>query len=801
MTAPTPDRPLRDRLGRWALATALVLGAGTAIGSNETRALGAVVPVSSEEAPLPVTRLGASVVDTTVSGRGEAVVFHDLNRDLTGAAQLDVPGPDPVATGLGVTVSADGCAIVRAQPSGSTGFSDAIAFRYVNRCTGEDRDIAYTNRDYQRESAMALSYDGRFAVVQVEPVFIIGFRGTAGAAQPSAAAVGDVAAALQQPQPLALNPERRTVYRIDTASYAVQAMPQFPSQNFVEAFAQFGLDVSDDGGSVVAPMREYANGALVHQAAVVWDVAANTSRVVSAGFGTAIYPSLSGNGRFVSFASTIALVGGEVGNGPWVYVHDRATDGYVRVSAANDAAYYSSLSGDGSQVAFGVGPRNCQHSTITPAELRATCATGRIDVAFGPTPGFTTPFQVETVSVDVNNRVAGFHAAPNLSRNGRWLAWVSTAGTALVGRAVPPGVHAFTRRRDPGLTVDPVAFGGLLAGTSATASPLVRNTGRTSVVLDRLEVSGAGFALVGGGTCVAGMFLTPGATCSVAIRYTAAGTPGPASGTVLAGEVGHDAVTATGALSGQSVTTPPEPTTTTTTTTPPGRPTTTTTTTTTIPAVIELAIDPPLVDYGAVAVGIGSPIRTITVTNVGNRPTPLLTSMLGAHPDDFFVATNGCNGITLEPGRTCTMDVLMVALAGGNRTATLLVEVPSVGGVEAVLQGQGRFSPRLLASPAAITERGLTTIVGQGFPADQPVTVIVGESGLSFTVQPDALGMFRIPLAAFPSLTLGSYVVRVDPRPEVYEIVRTPLVVQLPTFQPQGPGGPAFGDAIIVTRG
>ena len=50
-------------------------------------------------------------------------------------------------------------------------------------------------------------------------------------------------------------------------------------------------------------------------------------------------------------------------------------------------------------------------------------------------------------------------------------------------------------------------------------------------------------------------------------------------------------------------------------------------------------------------------------------------------------------------------------------------------------------------------------------------------------------------------LALGGYTVRVDARAGVYDLVQTPLVVQLATFQPQGPGGAAFGDTILVARG
>ena len=70
------------------------------------------------------------------------------------------------------------------------------------------------------------------------------------------------------------------------------------------------------------------------------------------------------------------------------------------------------------------------------------------------------------------------------------------------------------------------------------------------------------------------------------------------------------------------------------------------------------------------------------------------------------------------------------------------------------------------------------------------------------TVTSDAQGQFQIPLSAVPNnLTLGNYVLRVDPLPDVFDLVQGQVVVVLGTFEPQGPGGAAFGDAIIVTRG
>jgi hypothetical protein len=106
-----------------------------------------------------------------------------------------------------------------------------------------------------------------------------------------------------------------------------------------------------------------------------------------------------------------------------------------------------------------------------------------------------------------------------------------------------------------------------------------------------------------------------------------------------------------------------------------------------------------------------------------------------------------------------------------------------------------------VASPEAITDKGTTTVIGQGFPPNQTFDVHVDPTSLVLTATSDATGQFQIPLSAVPNLSLGNYILRVDPVPDVFDLVQGQIVVVLATFEPQGPGGPIFGDAVIVTRG
>jgi hypothetical protein len=549
---------------------------------------------------------------------------------------------------------------------------------------------------------------------------------------------------------------------------------------------------------------------------VAWDVPSNTTQFLSGTPGQVRgsgFPSISFDGRFVSFTSAKPLTGPQRTRGPWTYVADR-TNGQIRlISVAADSTYHTSITRDGSQVAYTVGPPNCQFNAQTLEGIEFTCQGLRIDVAFGPTPGFAAPFSNETISILANGGQGGMHMMPALSGNGQWVAWISNAGNALLGTSDPDldFQQAFTRRRDVGLTVDPLDFGTIAANTSSTLPTTIRNTGRTSISLDSITATPARFTIQGGGTCVGGALLPPGSTCTVNVRFSAPNNTSDTTGMITVSEVGFSAVSTASPLIGRSSLTPPPetPPPTVAPTPPPSvgqRPTPTVTVTvtvtgTTLAGQIALNADPNPVDFGQVAVGIGSPIQTVAITNIGTGPGQVFTELGGSNPDDFFVARNGCNEVTLAPTESCTMDIMMIPLAGGLREASLILTAGGASG-DIAMFGTGHFAPQLIASPEAITADGFTMVIGRGFPPNQTFDVHVDPTALVLTATSDAQGLFRIPVSAIVSrLGLGNYILRVDPVPNVFDLVRGQLVVVLATFQPQGPSAAAFGDALIVTRG
>ncbi len=804
---------------RIAAVLALVAVSAAAIADHDRgRALGPVVAIT----PFEVDAGGGFVGwigDVDVAGRGQTAAVRDDEVSEVAFVHLDDGDPEPLIDGIGIGVSGDGCTAVSVEER-----EGPEVARVVDRCAARDITVALPFNIY--ESTVNVTFDGRFAAIHYA-----GFVSSA---------------------------SFNGVLRLDTTSGALTSLPA-PSGLPQVADPELHSDISDDGQFVVAPVSDFQRTAVA-----LWDVAAGTSTVlVSAPFGRwAGFPSISGDGQWIAFASNEPRGFGELGNGPWVYVRARTTGELRRVSPPAQPAYYTSFSRDATQVAYavsnGVIPPPVITSTSTssttsttststttnppilvksilpegtsqvpacpdPAQqgvwrLAESCPTARIDVAYGPTPGLSAA-QTETVSLDAAGAQTGTHWHPELSGNGRWVAWVSDAGNALLGQALDlDGLHhAYLRRRDPGLVVDDLAFAPIVAGATADAATTVRNTGRTSVWLDEIAPAPAAqFARIGG-TCSVGLSLAPGATCTVAVRFSPGPAPGASNGTLRVGEAvaAFDPVAAVGALTGTA--TPPSTTTTTTTTSststttvpmvqptttaPRGTPTTRPAPPTTRPATVALSASPDPVEFGSVAVGFASEPATVTVRNTGTGGGVVQTSLGGAHPDDFWVRTNGCAATTLAAAGECTIEVLLIPTGGGARSATLTIRAGSAT-VEVDLRGTGTFQPRLVPMPSAITEHGVATVYGKGFPPGGTFTVTVVETGLALTATADATGLFRTHLNASGQLSLGTYTLHVDGVAFVFDDVEAPLLVELGSFRPQGEGGPAFGTArLIVARG
>lgn len=764
------------RAGWFAAAALLAVTLGTVAPHSPGDALGPVTAITPREV-IPNGFVGA-VLNPSLSHRGEAAGVFDSQVQQDAFVFLDAAGQEPMVPGLGLTVSGNGCVALWARRNGSTDPQASVSIGVTDRCAGGERVLYNTNQNYIPGGALALSFDGRYGVFYEAPCFACEFV-----------------------------PDQ--IYRIDTQTGAMVAVPHHGAPYFGWD-PTLGMDISDDGSVIVAVESGNASATTVVELrdVVAWQVGSAQANFVSGNPSSAPgagYPSISGDGRFVAFTSNKPLAPGTAGTGPWVFVNDRASNAMRLISPGAGIAYQPSISRDASQIAYAVGPaaRLCQFNRQTFASLEQGCPGTRIDVAYGSGPLSTAAISTETISLGLNNQpAAGLHVEPALSGNGHFVAWISDAGNALVDPADPAfkGLRqAFVRQRDSGLAVDALNFGTIQAGTSSQMTANVTNTGHTSIQVDSITVTPAQFTPQGG-SCVGGMVLPPGGACTFNVRYSAPNNNSTTNGIITVSEFGFAPISTANTLTGSSsFTPPPTTTTTTTTTTVPGRPTTTTTTTT-VPGQISLNADPNPVDFGQVAVGIGSPIQTVTITNVGTGAGQVLTDLGGTNPADFYVARNGCNEVTLAPAQSCTMDIMMIPLAGGLREASLILTAGGLSG-DVAMFGDGHFVPQLVASPEAITIDGFTTVIGLGFPPNQTFDVHVDPTGDVLTATSDAQGQFQVPLSAVGQLSLGNYVLRVDPQPNVFDLVQGQLVVGLPTFEPQAPGGAVFGNTALVTRG
>src|ERR687885_1046645 len=92
-----------------------------------------------------------------------------------------------------------------------------------------------------------------------------------------------------------------------------------------------------------------------------------------------------------------------------------------------------------------------------------------------------------------------------------------------------------------------------------------------------------------------------------------------------------------------------------------------TTTTTTAPAV---AFTPTSLTFAAQDVGTTSAPQSITVTNTGNAGLFISSAATrGANPLDFTQVSDGCSGLTLAPGTSCSVSITFSPTASGTRSA------------------------------------------------------------------------------------------------------------------------------------
>ncbi len=227
-----------------------------------------------------------------------------------------------------------------------------------------------------------------------------------------------------------------------------------------------------------------------------------------------------------------------------------------------------------------------------------------------------------------------------------------------------------------GLTFGPQTVGA----TSGPLGVVVTNAGSGAVALGALAIGGPDAARFAAGGDCAGT-LAPGASCTIAVTFTPDATgPFSASVTLASNAPGSPIAFAVGGT-GTNV------------------------------AVPTASLSAVGLDFGARYVGTGTG-ASIVVTNAGGATLVIgSVSKAGPQPGDFAVGT-GCDGASLAPSATCTIDVEFHPAAAGARSALLtLPSNASNAPVTLGLDGLGIVRVPVAAAPVpALSAGGLSLL-------------------------------------------------------------------------------------------
>ena len=216
-------------------------------------------------------------------------------------------------------------------------------------------------------------------------------------------------------------------------------------------------------------------------------------------------------------------------------------------------------------------------------------------------------------------------------------------------------------------------FGTVTLGSSSgnVTFTVANNGGSPSGTLSQ-NITGAdasSFSVVSG-NC-AGTTLAPAATCNVILRFTPATVGAKAAQFSITGTPGG---TANATLLGTGNSTG------------------------------LLTITPSPVAFADTTVGQASASQVFTVTNTGGSPTTaIITALAGNDPSQFTIVagSNGCSGVVLAAGATCTIAVTFTPTSGGAKSANLSASANTGGTATAGISGNGIPGAQFTIAPAS----------------------------------------------------------------------------------------------------
>lgn len=158
-------------------------------------------------------------------------------------------------------------------------------------------------------------------------------------------------------------------------------------------------------------------------------------------------------------------------------------------------------------------------------------------------------------------------------------------------------------------------------------------------------------------------------------------------------------------------------------------------------------ISPTSLTFSTSQPGVASTPQTVTVTNSGGAPMAgVQIQLTGPAANSYLLSNNTCNGMALNSGSSCTVDVSFTPAATGPIAATLAASSSTTNVTAASIQlnGAGQLATALSVSPTLVT---FATATGVNQPS-APLTVTVTNSS--------QYAIASVALAASGSFTMSS---------------------------------------------
>jgi hypothetical protein len=353
---------------------------------------------------------------------------------------------------------------------------------------------------------------------------------------------------------------------------------------------------------------------------------------------------------------------------------------------------------------------------------------------------------------------------PSLSRNGSTVAFDSDA-TNLVAdeRDTNERTDVFVRTFRPELRADPTPldFGTVEIGDTFDRVVAFEHVGTGPLVVNEIVVEDSDEFAVGAQTCSGpATVLQQASRCEVSVTF-APTTAGDRTGTLrLTLRDGRQfTVPLRGTGSRKVVVIPEGP---------------------------RFAAGPDPLNFGDRLLLSDGPTQTVTVTNVGGSPLAVtgVAVVSAAAPDDYAVVADTCTGTPVAAGGPCQGTVAFSPKASGDRPAVLRFtdDAPGAGAHLIGLAGKGS-TPTVIVSPGVTQPGRAVTVAGTGFSPNLPLTITLTGSVEIAKATANATGDFTATLLVLPKSSIGS-------RPVVATLdgtglkAQTPLLIVSPTVTP-----------------